>query len=167
MDHRCSAHAARNRQGRWRTHGGTSSKAVSNLSVPLPNIPASIARDIDDVIAGVNTQQGKQGLNLARMAVLDAGFPQTVPGFSLDRFCGSGLTALNLAAMGIMSGAQQLVVAGGVEQMSHTRTLARESMMDSGNMALRKRIPQPHQGLCADLIATLEGLSANNRCAGA
>jgi acetyl-CoA C-acetyltransferase len=115
--------------------------------------------DVDDVIAGVNTQQGKQGLNLARMAVLDAGFPATVPGFSLDRFCGSGLTALNLGAMGIMSGAQQLVIAGGVEQMSHTRTLSREFMMDSGNLALRKRIPQPHQGLCADLIATLEGFS--------
>lgn len=113
--------------------------------------------DIDDVIAGVNTQQGKQGLNLARMAALDAGFPATVPGFSLDRFCGSGLTAVNVAAMGIMSGAQQLVMAGGIEQMSHTRTLTREFMMDSGNLALRKRIPQPHQGLCADLIATLEG----------
>jgi acetyl-CoA C-acetyltransferase len=117
------------------------------------------AADIDDVIAGVNTQQGKQGLNLARMAVLDAGLPQTVPGFSLDRFCGSGLTAMNLAAMGVMSGMQQLVVAGGVEQMSHTRTLAREFMLDSGNLSLRKRIPQPHQGLCADLIATLEGFS--------
>jgi len=70
--------------------------------------------DIDDVIAGVNTQQGRQGLNLARMAVLDAEFPASVPGFSLDRFCGSGLTAVNLAAMGIMSGAQQLVLAGGV-----------------------------------------------------
>jgi acetyl-CoA C-acetyltransferase len=117
------------------------------------------ATDVDDVIAGVNTQQGKQGLNLARMAVLDAGFPATVPGFSLDRFCGSGLTALNLGAMGIMSGTQQLVIAGGVEQMSHTRTLSREFMLDSGNLALRKRIPQPHQGLCADLIATLEGFS--------
>lgn len=114
---------------------------------------------IDDVIAGVNTQQGKQGLNLARMAALDAGFPNTVPGFSLDRFCGSGLTALNLAAMGVQSGAQQVVMAGGVEQMSHARTLQREFMMDSGNLALRKRIPQPHQGLCADLIATLEGFT--------
>jgi acetyl-CoA C-acetyltransferase len=132
-------------------------RLFSNLLRALAQRTGIDCADVDDVIAGVNTQQGKQGLNLARMAVLDAGFPQTVPGFSLDRFCGSGLTALNLAAMGIMSGAQQLVVAGGVEQMSHTRTLARESMMDSGNMALRKRIPQPHQGLCADLIATLEG----------
>ena len=113
--------------------------------------------DIDDVIAGVNTQQGKQGLNLARMAVLDADFPPIVPGVSLDRFCASGLTAVNFAAMGVLSGMQRLVAAGGVEQMSHTRTLARESMMDSGNLSLRKRTPQPHQGLCADLIATLEG----------
>lgn len=113
--------------------------------------------EIDDVIAGVNTQQGKQGLNLARMAALDAGFPFTVPGFSLDRFCGSGLTALTLGAMGVQSGAQHMVVAGGVEQMSHTRTLSREFMLDSGNLELRCRIPQPHQGICADLIATLEG----------
>jgi acetyl-CoA C-acetyltransferase len=117
---------------------------------------------VDDVITGVNTQQGKQGLNLARMAALDAGFPATVPGFSLDRFCGSGLTAVNLAAMGILSGAQDVVIAGGVEMMSHTRTLQRESMMDSGNLPLRKKIPQPHQGLCADVIATLEGFTRDD-----
>ena len=116
-------------------------------------------RDVEDVIAGVNTQQGKQALNLARMAVLDAGYPESVPGFSLDRFCGSGLTAMNLAAMGVMSGMQDVVIAGGCEQMSHTRTLQRGFLMDSGNLALRKRIPQPHQGICADLIATLDGFT--------
>lgn len=115
------------------------------------------AAHIDDVIAGVNTQQGKQGLNLARMAVLDADLDPTVPGFSLDRFCGSALTAVSLGAMGVRSGFQQLVIAGGVESMSHTRTLSREFMMDSGNLSLRQRVPQSHQGLCADLIATLEG----------
>ncbi len=115
--------------------------------------------DIDDVVAGVNTQQGKQGLDLARMAALDAGFGASVPGVTLDRFCGSGLSAVSIAAMGIMSGVQQLVFAGGVESMSHTRTLEREFMLDSGNLDLRKRVPQPHQGLCADLIATLEGVS--------
>ena len=115
--------------------------------------------DIEDVIAGVNTQQGKQGLDLARMAALDAGLPITVPGFSLDRFCGSGLTAISLAAMGVLSGAQDVVIAGGVEMMSHTRTLSREFMMDSGNLALRHKIPQVHQGLCADVIATLEGFT--------
>ena len=112
---------------------------------------------VEDVIVGVNTQQGKQALNLARMAVLDAGYPITVPGFSLDRFCGSGLTAVNLAVMGVMSGMQEAVVAGGCEQMSHTRTLSRGFMMDSDNLSLRKLIPQPHQGVCADLIASLNG----------
>ncbi|NLR72992.1 acetyl-CoA C-acetyltransferase [Novosphingobium sp. ERN07] len=117
------------------------------------------AGDVDDIVAGVNTQQGKQGLNLARMAALHAGFPASVPGFSLDRFCGSGLTAVGLAAMGIIAGAQDLVIAGGVEMMSYTRTLQRELMLDSNNLDLRARIPQPHQGLCADIIATLDGFS--------
>ena len=115
--------------------------------------------DVEDVIAGVNTQQGKQGLNLARMAALDAGFPANVPGFSLDRFCGSGLTAVNLGAMGILSGAQDVVIAGGIEMMSHTRSLSREYMMDSGNMSLRRKIPQIHQGMCADIIATIDGFA--------
>ena len=132
-------------------------KLFSQLLIALANRNSFDKADLDDVIAGVNTQQGKQALNLARMAVLDADFPHTVPGFSLDRFCGSGLTALNLAAMGVMSGLQNAVIAGGCEQMSHTRTLQRGFMMDSGNLALRKRIPQPHQGICADLIATLDG----------
>ncbi|MCC2602395.1 acetyl-CoA C-acetyltransferase [Sphingopyxis yananensis] len=133
-------------------------RLLSSLLVALQQRHALTTADVDDVIAGVNTQQGKQGLNLARMAALDAGYDYKVPGFSLDRFCGSGLTALNLGAMGIMSGAQNLVIAGGVESMSHARTLPREFMMDSGNLALRKCIPQPHQGIAADLIATLDGI---------
>jgi acetyl-CoA C-acetyltransferase len=115
--------------------------------------------DIDDVIAGCGTQAGKQGLCIARMAALDAGFDPGAVGFSLDRFCGSGLTAVNLAAMGVMSGMQQLVIAGGVESMSHGTTLPANPFLDSGNLDLRKRIPQPHQGICADLIATLEGIT--------
>jgi acetyl-CoA C-acetyltransferase len=115
--------------------------------------------DVDDVIAGVNTQQGRQSLNLARMAALDAGYDFRAPGFTLDRFCGSGMTAVGLGAMGIAAGYQHLVVAGGMEAMSYTQTLQRESMMDAGNLMLRKRIPQPHQGVCADIIATLEGIT--------
>ena len=116
-------------------------------------------RDIDDVIAGCGTQFGKQGACIARMAALDAGFSNQAAGFSLDRFCGSGLTAVSLGAMGVMSGVQQLVVAGGVESMSHGSTLGMGAFIDSGNLALRKLIPQPHQGICGDLIATLEGFS--------
>lgn len=117
--------------------------------------------DVDDVIAGCGSQTGKQGSCIARMAALDAGWKNTAPGFSLDRFCGSGLTAVNLAAMGIMSGMQDLVVAGGVESMSYGSSLPRlaGAVLDSNNMHLRELHPQPHQGICADLIATLEGIS--------
>ncbi len=116
-------------------------------------------RDIDDVIAGCGTQAGKQGSCIARMAALDAGYHAEATGFSLDRFCGSGLTEVNLAAMGVLSGMQNLVVAGGVESMSHGTTLGVVPFIDSNNLALRKLIPQPHQGICADLIATLEGFT--------
>ena len=116
-------------------------------------------KDVDDVIAGCGTQSGLQGLCIARMASLDAGYDVTSSGFSLDRFCGSGLTAVNLAAMGVMSGMQHLVVAGGVESMSHNSTQPPMPVIDSNNMALRKLIPQPHQGICGDVIATLEGFT--------
>jgi acetyl-CoA C-acetyltransferase len=117
--------------------------------------------EIDDVIMGCGTQSGKQGACIARMSALDAGYNTMAPGFSLDRFCGSGLTAVNLGAMGIMSGAQDLIVAGGVESMSHGSTLPRTAgaVIDSNNTHLREIHPQPHQGICADLIATLEGIS--------
>ena len=116
--------------------------------------------DVDDVIAGCGTQSGKQASCIARMSALDAGWNTAAPGLSIDRFCGSGLSAVNLAAMGIMSGMQNLVVAGGVESMSHASTLPRlkgVTTVDSSNMHLREIHPQPHQGICADLIATVEG----------
>lgn len=115
--------------------------------------------DIDEVIAGCGAQYGKQGSCIARMAALDAGFSTAATGFALDRFCGSGLTAINLAAMGVMSGMQNLVIAGGVESMSHASTQGGGLFVDSGNKHLRAIHPQPHQGICADLIATLDGVS--------
>jgi acetyl-CoA C-acetyltransferase len=117
---------------------------------------------VDDVIAGCGTQEGKQRSCIARMSALDAGYSEHAPGLTIDRFCGSGLTAVNLAAMGIMSGMQRLVLAGGVESMSHNSTLGPAPFLDSGNTALRARIPQPHQGICADLIATLEGFTRDD-----
>jgi acetyl-CoA C-acetyltransferase len=118
-----------------------------------------VTADVDDVIAGCGTQAGKQGLCIARMAALDAGYAEAAPGLSIDRFCGSALSAVNLAAMGILSGVQHLVVAGGIESMSHNSTLGGSAFIDSGNLALRKLIPQPHQGVCGDVIATLEGFT--------
>jgi acetyl-CoA C-acetyltransferase len=115
--------------------------------------------EVDDVIAGCGTQAGKQGSCIARMAALDAGYDNKATGFSLDRFCGSGMTAVNLGAMGIMSGMQDLIVAGGVESMSYGSSLGGNPFLDQNNMHLRQLHPQPHQGICADLIATLEGFS--------
>ncbi|MEM6748022.1 MAG: acetyl-CoA C-acetyltransferase [Pseudomonadota bacterium] len=117
--------------------------------------------DVDDIVWGTSTQRGKQGNDLGRMAALEAGYDVRSSGVTLDRFCGSGITALNMAAAQIMSGMEQVVVAGGTEMMSHAAAIAvpgEPQVLDSGNLALRAKHPQSHQGVCADAIATLEGI---------
>ncbi|MBK8990637.1 MAG: acetyl-CoA C-acetyltransferase [Gammaproteobacteria bacterium] len=122
--------------------------------------------DVDDVIWGTSAQKGGQGGDLGRMAALDAGFDIRVSGVTLDRFCGSGLTATNLAAAQIMSGMEDLLIAGGTEMMSLITALGQQEMaaglrsaggIGSGNARLQLRHPQSHQGLCADAIASMEG----------
>ena len=118
--------------------------------------------EVDDIIWGTSSQRGKQGGDLGRMAALDAGYDINASGMTLDRFCGSGITTVNLAAAQIMSGMEDLVVAGGTEMMSYTAASADRSagppMMDAGNLSLRARHPQSQQGVCADAVATLEGI---------
>ncbi len=121
--------------------------------------------EVDDVIWGCSSQRGKQGSDMGRMAALDAGFDIRASGVTLDRFCGSGITSVNLAAAQIMSGMEDLVIAGGCEMMSYTASSAPPRqpgdgppLMDAGNVHLRKLHPQSHQGICADAIATLEGI---------
>jgi len=121
---------------------------------------------VDDVIWGCSSQRGKQGNDLGRMAALDAGYDIRASGVTLDRFCGSGITAANLAAAQIMSGMEDLVIAGGTEMMSYTASSAPQhqaffegpALMDAGNRHLRRLHPQSHQGVCADAIATLENI---------
>ena len=118
--------------------------------------------EIDDVVVGCSSQVGKQGSCVGRMAALDAGWSTKASAVTLDRFCGSGITSVNLAAANIMSGMDDLCIAGGVEMMSYTGTLTNETnnrTVDGGNLHLRGIHPQPHQGICADMIATLEGFS--------
>ena len=117
--------------------------------------------EVDDILWGTSTQKGTQGSDLGRMSALDAGYDQRSSGITLDRFCGSGISVVNLAAASIMSGMEDLVVAGGCEMMSMTATLRGDGpgMMDAGNLRLRAKHPQSHQGVCADAIATLEGIS--------
>lgn len=118
--------------------------------------------DVDDVVWGTSTQRGKQGRDLGRMALLDAGYDTRASGVTLDRFCGSGITSVNLASASIMAGMEDLVIAGGTEMMSYTASIAdpkSPDLMDAGNLRLRARHPQSHQGVCADAIASLEGIS--------
>ena len=117
--------------------------------------------EVDDIIWGTSSQTGKQGGDLGRMAALNAGYDVRSSGVTLDRFCGSGITTVNLAAAQIMSGMEDLVVAGGTEMMSYHGQIADPSqppMIDSGNLELRAMHPQSQQGVCADAIATLEGI---------
>jgi acetyl-CoA C-acetyltransferase len=116
-------------------------------------------RDVDDVVVGCVSQVGEQGGNIARNAVLTAGWPIEVSASTVNRFCGSGLQAVNLAAMGVASGLQQLVVAGGVESMSRVPMGADGGGQDGGNQHLRERFFQVPQGVSADLIATREGFT--------
>ncbi len=110
--------------------------------------------DLDDVIIGCGTQTNMQGYCIARMALLDADYDVKAPGATVERFCGSGLTAVNQAAMAIASGFQDLLIGGGVEMMSYTGTLTRPRLLDADNESLRRKHPQFAQGLAADLIAT-------------
>ena len=113
---------------------------------------------VDDVVLGCVTPVGEQGADIARTAVLYAGWDESVPGVTQSRFCASGLESINLAAMKVMSGQEQLVVAGGVESMSRWTMGS-----DGGAWFMDPRVNQmtgfTPQGIGADLIATLEGFS--------
>lgn len=123
--------------------------------------------DVDDVIWGTSAQKGLQGGDMGRMAALDAGFDIRASGVTLDRFCGSGITATSLAAGQLMSGLEDLIIAGGTEMMSLITTMAMQEAqaglerlgVGTGNTRLQQKHPQSHQGLCADAIATMEGIS--------
>ena len=116
-------------------------------------------KDVEDVVVGTVSEVGEQGGCIARMSVLAAGWPVEATGVSLNRFCGSGQQAVNFAAMGVMSGQQDLVIGGGVESMSRVPMGADQSGLDGHNRHLREMHPLVPQGVSADLIATLEGFS--------
>ncbi len=114
--------------------------------------------DVDDVVAGCGAGSGDHTHDIARMSVLDAGWPITAPGVTLHRFCGSGQQAVTFAAMGIMSGHQDLVVGGGVESMSRYSPTHTDGFT-ANNKHLFEQYPLIPQGISADLIATIEGFS--------
>ena len=114
--------------------------------------------DVDDVVMGCGAGSGDHSMDIARMAALDAGWSLDAPGVTLNRFCGSGQQAVNFAAMGVRSGFQQLVVAGGVESMSRPAPMHVDGFT-ANNDHLRKQFEMVPQGISADLIATIEGFA--------
>ncbi len=116
-------------------------------------------QDVDDVIMGCVTQVGEQGMNIARGAVLAAGLPVEIPGATVNRFCGSGLQAVNFGAQAIASGAAQLVVAGGVEHMTRV-PMGSDAVGGDGPVSPGLQQIWPDlvpQGLSAEMIAAKWG----------
>lgn len=125
--------------------------AAAPLKALAERNPSVPVQDIEDVVYGCVTQTGEQGTDIARSAVLSAGWPIEVSGVTLNRFCGSGQQACNFAAQAVMSGTFDLVLGGGVEHMTRVPMGA-----DMGPMAdsLTERFPDlVPQGLSAEMIA--------------
>jgi acetyl-CoA C-acetyltransferase len=111
---------------------------------------------VDDVVLGCATQTGEQGANIARISALYAGWSERVSGTTLNRFCCSGLDAINYAALKVSSGLERLVVAGGVESASRVPMFGDNGAWFADPL-VRERTGFVHMGVAADLVATLEG----------
>ncbi|KZE93633.1 putative acyltransferase [Agromyces sp. NDB4Y10] len=116
---------------------------------------------VDDVIGGCVSQVGEQSYNIVRNAVLAAGFPETVPGTTIDRQCGSSQQAATFAAQAIMAGQADIVVACGVESMSRVPLGSSAAGADPYGSRVRERYPEGlvNQGVSAELIAEKWGFS--------
>ncbi len=158
--------AIRTPRGKGKSNGSLHTTKPVDLVVGLMHeiLSRNVALDpkrIDDVVLGCVTPVGDQGMDIAKTAALKAGLPDTVAGVQLNRFCASGLEAVNIAAQKVASGWEDLVLAGGVESMSRV-----PMGTDGGAWALDPEtnletdfVPQ---GISADLIATVEGFSRDD-----
>ena len=154
--------AVRTPRGRGKEGGALSGvpavNLVRGLLLELKKRNKLDTAQVDDVILGCVTPIGEQGADIARTAVLYADWDVDVPGMQINRFCASGLESVNLAAVKIRSGWEDLIVAGGVESMSRVR------MGSDGGALIEDPQVSSHvnyvpQGISADLIATLEGFT--------
>jgi acetyl-CoA acyltransferase len=145
-------------------NGGLSGIHSADLSAHV--LEALVARSgidpvlVDDVIWGCVMQVGEQTFDIARTAALSAGFPETVPGTTIDRQCGSSQQSVHFAAAGVISGQYDLAIAGGVEVMSRTPMGATFTANPLGEKyTARYGEDMPNQGLGAEIIADQWGLS--------
>jgi len=154
--------AVRSPRGRGRPDGSLHSITPIQLAAQtlaaLRDRTSLDTSKVDDVVFGCVTPVGEQGADITRIAALVAGYAENVPGKQLNRFCASGLEAVNTAAAQIMAGQSDMVVGGGIEHMSRV-TMG----MDGGAWAIDPAVAFPlhfiPQGISADLIATLEGFT--------
>jgi acetyl-CoA C-acetyltransferase len=154
--------AVRTPRGRGKSDGSLHDiQPITLLTSVLKNLRDRNSLDtslVDDVIMGCVTPIGEQGADIARTAVLEAGYAESVAGVQLNRFCSSGLEAINQAAAYVMSGQVDAVIAGGVESMSRVPMGS-----DGGAIFMNPQIVAQHnivpQGISADLIATRQGYS--------
>lgn len=129
---------------------------VAQLLHALPQRNDFDAAQVEDLVLGCVTQVGAQGANIARIAALHAGWPDTVPGITVNRFCTSGLDACAIAAARIAAGESELLLAGGVESMSQVAMFSDKGAWYSDPAVMRSTRFTP-LGISADLLATLEG----------
>jgi acetyl-CoA acetyltransferase family protein len=147
------------RTARGRRKGSLSeTHPIDLLVAPLKAIAERNRLDpahVEDFVVGCVTETGEQGANLARSTVLAAGWPVEIPGVTLNRFCSSGQQAVNFAAMAVQSGAQDLVIAGGVENMTRVPMGADMGPLPASLMEKYNLVPQ---GLSAEMIVEKWGL---------
>lgn len=154
--------AVRTPRGKGREGG--SLNGVTPLELQRQLLTAILDRNsldsaaIDDLILGCVTQVGDQGGNIAKVAALYSGLPDSVSGITINRYCSSGLDACNFAAMKVMTGVDNIVLAGGVESMSRVAILSDKASFYTDPSVVQRAGFVP-MGLAADLIASLDGIS--------
>ncbi|GAA1897347.1 acetyl-CoA C-acetyltransferase [Lapillicoccus jejuensis] len=158
--------AVRTPRGRGKPDGALHSVKPIDLTTGLIEAvkrrnPGLDPADVDDIVMGIVSPVGEQGSVLPRVAAVAAGLPETVAGLQVDRFCASGLEAVNLAAHKIMSGMEDLVLAGGVESMSRV-PMGSDGGAWAEDPATNYDTGFVPQGIGADLIATIEGFTRDD-----
>ncbi len=136
--------------------------AALALRSAVERTPGLDPGEIEDVVMGCAIPEGEQGLNIARLASLRAGFPSSVPGFTVNRFCSSGLQAISIAAERIRNGSVDIIVAGGVESMSRIPMMG---FRPAPNPMLVEEYPQAYMGmgLTAEQVAVRYEVSRDNQ----
>lgn len=154
--------AVRSPRGRGKPDGAlhevTPVALAAQLMRAVPDRTGIDSVQIEDVILGCVTPVGEQGADIARTAALMAGYHQDVPGVQVNRFCGSGLEAVNIAAAKVMAGEVDLAIGGGVESMSRLPMMSDGGALASDPAVAYQTYFVP-QGIGADLLATLHGFT--------